>query len=686
MTRSNLKFFAVALPSLHMLGAASGQRADTRELQFSDIERQYLSECENTLLGASVVEDGLISQQDFATAFTDFCSKFSAGADCPQGRFRTLPSTVQYLFFEAVCETMPLPEQCAHRLNSLNSMPFGYIVSDETVTQVQMHVEKLCIEMMDHVFIDKPPTKAPVGSSPDTEPPFAVDMTKDVNNADQNVATETSKPTRKPTSKPTAAPTESKAQDLDNTASGADTTNPTVKSVPETDDSFSHGPTVAIAAMAFGCLLLVLFAVHRRRKMNMNDKNLKNISCDNTSSDSDPEAPSAYPGSLVLKRNDSFSAFDDSKVPKVSLAMPSDASTESRGDFGQGFSFPSNRISMRDIEQAVDNGNWDEVYQLASRLAEQEDVSTLSSYGRQSASGRLSSERMERRSRLKEEDHERVKTLDELIDSRDWTGVAVTAALYAGESGYKKQDQFPKSSFFSRVTSQRVSNAARAASSQDDIAAPVYQGSLLALGAPTIDTGSDNIDDVEAPTERRASRSTGASYSDAALLQLKYSMDQAVEAGDWDQVVRISSEIEKNGTFQSRNASSSVVVSVPSNMSRTHSQNDGSIAFQTLVGEMNQAMSRGDWALVGFYADKIRELKSGNGEESTSLSSRSLALVPFSARPSAMHSAQTEDAIMTRKQTLDKLVQAQKWKGVSIMAGLYAMEEKDSLQSDLELS
>jgi len=160
MTRSNLKLFAFALPCLHLLAGASGQRPDTRELQFSDVERQYLSECENTLLGASVIDDGLISQQDFATAFSGFCSKFSAGADCPQGRFRALPPMLQYLFYEAVCETMPVPEQCAHRLNSLISMPFGYIVSDETLPQVQLHVEKLCIEMKDHVFSKCLPRKS----------------------------------------------------------------------------------------------------------------------------------------------------------------------------------------------------------------------------------------------------------------------------------------------------------------------------------------------------------------------------------------------------------------------------------------------------------------------------------------------------------------------------------------------
>jgi len=539
-------------------------------------------------------------------------------------------------------------------------MPFGYIVSDETVPEVQLQVEKLCIDMLDHVFIAKAPTDAPVA----TEPPVAV-ATPTV---DQNIIAQTTAPTAMPTSKPTAGAT----QDLDTTTSGGDNSNPTVKSVPETeDDSFSRGPMVGIAAAAFGCLLLILYAVHRRRERSMTEKNVKNISCDNTSSDSDPEAPSTYPGNLVLKRNDSFSAFDVTDgVPNVSLAMPSDASTASNGDFGQGFSF--NKISMRNIEEAVDNGDWDKVYQLASRLAEQEDMSTLSSYGRQSASGRLSSERMERRSRLKEEDHERVKTLDELIDSRDWTGVAVTAALYAGESGYKKQEQFPKSSFFSRVTGQRVSNAARAASSQDDLSAPVRQGSLLALGAPTmIDTGSDT--DVEAPTERRTSRST---YSEPPLLQLKYSMDHAVDAGDWDQVVRISSAIEKNGTFQSRHTSAP-----------TPSPSGGTLAFQTLIEEMDRAMSRGDWALVAFYADKIRELKSGNGDEATADSTSSLALVPFSAPPSsAFRSHQTEDAIMSRKQTLEKLVQAQKWKGVSIMAGLYAMEEKGSLQSDFELS
>ncbi len=157
---STLRSLVLAVPFLQNSFEVRGESPDgdsistlkNRLLQFSDTEFQYLSECENTLLGESVIKDGLISQQDFSDAYQSFCSKYSAGADCPKGRFQGLPPRLQFLFYEAVCETMPYPEQCAKRLNTLNTMAFGYIVSDDTMAKVQMNVERLCLEMIEHVF------------------------------------------------------------------------------------------------------------------------------------------------------------------------------------------------------------------------------------------------------------------------------------------------------------------------------------------------------------------------------------------------------------------------------------------------------------------------------------------------------------------------------------------------------
>ncbi len=479
---------------------------------------------------------------------------------------------------------------------------------------------------------------------------------------------------REPASTPPADDTETVSEGETTTES----TDPEGKFDTDTSESLTHGPIIGIASLSLVCLLLIMFVVHRRRQANQQEKPFAKTTCDNdTSADSDPEAPGSYIES-VTRNETSISVFDASGAGEIALKMSSDASSVSQNDFGRGFAIPADRVSMREIEEALDNGNWDEVYKLASHLAEQEDLSTLSSFGRQSTTGRLSNERMERRSVLKEEDHERVKTLDELIDSRDWTGVAVTAALYAGESGYKKQDQSSRSGFFGRVTGQRVSNAAREASSQE-VATPVYQNSRSALGARTIEGTSESADDVEAPMENGRNKSS----NDLPLFHLKNSMDHAVDAGDWDQVLRISSEVEKNGEFQSRNASpsGSVVATAPSKLCNASSEGESLTAFKTLIEEMDRAMSRGDWALVGFYADKIREMKV-SGEDTTPDAMTSQALVPFSGPP-AISSARTEDSIMTKKSTLEKLVQAQKWKGVSIMAGLYAMEAKGSLSAEL---
>lgn len=487
------------------------------------------------------------------------------------------------------------------------------------------------------------------------------------------------------TGEPVQKPENNSEEILDLTAVDSDPTAPsTGPKTKNTNQPSNNGPIIGIAVVAAACLLLLLFVAYRKyQATRLPVKSLQQPEGDNasTSDDSDPEAPSPHPHALVVKKvKESLPQYDVSATAAdIALKMPSDASSASRSTFGRGFMFSPKPISVDQIEEAVDKGNWDSVYKLASQLAEQEDLSTLSSAGRQNVNGELSIDRLEKRANLREEDHDRAKTLDELISNRDWTGVAVTAALYAGESGYQKQSRPSGGSLFGRITGRRASNAALEASSRDS----AYQNDQSALGPfmneTTSDTTNEDIESRHVP-----------SNGDIPLLQLKNSMDQAVDAGDWDQVLRISSEVENNGAFQSRHIveQNSIVVSIPSNTSSTElpSPSGGTEAFKTLIEEMDHAMNRGDWALVAFYADKIREIKISGDETSCHLTSR--ALVPLS-RPQPISTSRSEDSwnsIMNKKSTLEKLVQAEKWKGVSIMAGLYEMEAKNSSTSPSELS
>jgi hypothetical protein len=84
----------------------------------------------------------------------------------------------------------------------------------------------------------------------------------------------------------------------------------------------------------------------------------------------------------------------------------------------------SSSAPIEEIKVAINNADWDSVYKLASRIAENDDGLSPS----------LGSFKGKKRSHLGAEDQERTKTLDDLAANGDWTGLAVTAALYAGET------------------------------------------------------------------------------------------------------------------------------------------------------------------------------------------------------------------------------------------------------------
>lgn len=133
-------------------GLRSQQSGEARQLEdYTETELQYFSDCEDILLGETIIGDGLISQNEFATAYSGLCNAYSLNG-CPDTSFGDLPSEIQSLFFEAVCEKMPDNVQCVANLNSMNSMAVGYIVSSETAATVQMRMGDLCLELLDYAF------------------------------------------------------------------------------------------------------------------------------------------------------------------------------------------------------------------------------------------------------------------------------------------------------------------------------------------------------------------------------------------------------------------------------------------------------------------------------------------------------------------------------------------------------
>jgi hypothetical protein len=127
-----------------------GKRA-LETTEYSDSELQYIDDCQEVFLGASIVNDGLISRQEFAETYSNFCLTYADQNWCPGGNFANLPAALQSLFYEAVCMNMRDPNECVTNLNTL-PMAIGYIVSPERMTDVTMHVQGICLGMMGQVF------------------------------------------------------------------------------------------------------------------------------------------------------------------------------------------------------------------------------------------------------------------------------------------------------------------------------------------------------------------------------------------------------------------------------------------------------------------------------------------------------------------------------------------------------
>jgi hypothetical protein len=130
-------------------------------MQISDTQIQYFQYCRRELLSEDVLGDGMISQNDFARKLSSFCQEFDvdtvAGHPCPEDRFTSLPAELQLTFAFAVCpaeDGRDAQMECLEKLDSLNGMgsEFGYIVTAETMPEVEYDVEELCFGIFPYIF------------------------------------------------------------------------------------------------------------------------------------------------------------------------------------------------------------------------------------------------------------------------------------------------------------------------------------------------------------------------------------------------------------------------------------------------------------------------------------------------------------------------------------------------------
>lgn len=459
------------------------------------------------------------------------------------------------------------------------------------------------------------------------------------------------------------------------------------------------GPIIGIATAAAAALLFFFLVAGRRHSDNDREKELGEVVEGDESfmSEGTPDlkyfagtdalADTGEKSSVSKKR--SIGQFDPSGAASIALGRRDD-------DAVNRSSKASGTSSVDQIVSAIDQANWDEVYKLASQLAEQEDLSTLSSVGKQNARRAATGISTPTRTHLSEEDQGRTRTLDELVDGGDWTGVAVTAALYAGERGSSGAQSSAKRSFFDIVTGKRAtSTLAASASQEEDTLGIMRPFTTSALGALTDDTKSGTTDEVgtsfDASSPQRSPvfkhvppagafgllpSNPTSSDSSVTLARLKERIDAAVDCGDWDAVLMLSSEVESNSSYQHTYAQFPHTP-MKSLESGSTSQSPPALrdeaALDVTKVELNRAINLGDWAHVGIYANMIAENKP----------MESRALVP-SNQPQSIVSKNSEDTSgseMAKRHTIEKLVQAGKWKGVSIMAGLYEMESTGAVSS-----
>lgn len=353
---------------------------------------------------------------------------------------------------------------------------------------------------------------------------------------------------------------------------------------------------VGAATAGSACLLLLFLVSGERRNRQQQMKSTKEV-----------EGSKSYMTENSLEPD----SLSDELDRGLATLMP-----ESQGNNARQFN-PTLTSDADEVFKAINRADWYEVYNMASKLSENEDLSTISSYGGQGTQRNYSAIDQDR-SHLSLEDQQRTRTLDRLAMNRDWTGVAVTVALYADESSSAKE---MKNGYF-------LSQSAVAATRM--------------------------VDEKELPRPMSG--------------RIKERIDHAVDSGDWDKVLSLSPEVEIKK--ESKNED---VVASSSTSPNNHVLPDND--FCGSRKKLTENLFESNWNLVGAYANQVREFEAQLISEGETIPTQD----PLDINSPELSDSFNPEAV--KKQTIAKLINEKKWKGINIMAGLYDMESKGCLSN-----
>ena len=214
---------------------------------------------------------------------------------------------------------------------------------------------------------------------------------------------------------------------------------------------------------------------------------------------------------------------------------------------------------IEELKAAINEADWDCVYRLASQLADNDNDLLLSDLG---------SFKGKKRRHLDAEDRERAKTLDDLGASGDWTGLAVTAALYAGETSGASVSQSDES--YSYYTDE-----------------PSVES----------DSGSQDIEGQQ------------------SMERMVSNLSKALNGGNWQQVTKYANLIkdEKNAG-NSFDTDSKIILKTPSSSSVSSVSKTEMSKKQTIA----KLMRAGKWKGVSIMAN-MYEMESKQVQNSSSV-------------------------------------------------------------------
>jgi hypothetical protein len=117
------------------------------QLAVLDQETDFVDECKSFLLSDDTLDDGLISQDEFANFLTEYCISLNVcdNAGVTNFEFQNLSVELQLSFLLFICDQ----PQDLERKKCLDSLvneggEFGYDLSVNEFALVEMEIEQLC--------------------------------------------------------------------------------------------------------------------------------------------------------------------------------------------------------------------------------------------------------------------------------------------------------------------------------------------------------------------------------------------------------------------------------------------------------------------------------------------------------------------------------------------------------------